>query len=252
MTWSEIASSRASGGASTGATTVTATFGASVPAGSLMWAAVVYESGGGGNMTGVASDEGTPTAFTRRGSEQQIPGPDVWLSLWTGVATESDTHTITATFNISRNIRGIFIGAFSGNDVAGTLNAALSEYDAATNSPSVTIATTVDGCLLIGVSINSNAVGATAGGGFSSVVTGGGPDYPIAFEWAEQVTQNASTSINFTSLSGTPGFSITGAAFEPLLTGGATRQGKPAQLNTTQGRPVQLRRTGINPFTFVR
>lgn len=252
MSWSEIASSRASGGASTGATTVVATFGAAVPAGSLMWAAVVYESGGGGNMTGVASDEGTPTTFTRRGTEQQIPGPDVWLSLWTGVATETDAHTITATFNISRNTRGIFIGAFSGNDANGTLNAALSEYDAATNSPSVTINTTVDGCLLIGVSINNNAVGATAGAGFSAVVTGGGPDYPIAFEWDEQTTQNASTVVNFTSLSGTPGFSITGAAFEPTTAGGVVSLGRPAQLNTTQGRPVQLRPTGINPFTFVR
>lgn len=248
MTWAEVASSRASGGASTGDTSVAATFGATIPVDALMWAAVVYESGGGGNITGVAGG-GT---WTQIGTEIQLPGPDVWLSLWKSISTSAAAHTTTATFNISRNTRGIFIGAFTGNGAAGTVNTSDGDYDITTNAPSVSITTTVDGCLLLGVSINNNAVGATAGSGFSTVVTGGGPDYPIAFEWREQSTLGA-TVVDYTSLSGTPSFVLHGAAFEPLVGGGGSNVlGRSAQLNTTQGRPVQLRPTGINPFTFVR
>lgn len=215
MSWAEVASSRASGGASAGATTVAATFGASVAVGDLLWAAVVYESGAGGNITGVAGD-GT---WVQVGAEVQIPGPDVWLSLWKHVAVNAGEHTVTCTFNVSRNLRGIFIGAFTGNVAAGTVNTSDGDYDASTSAPSVSITTTVDGCLLLGVSINNNGVGATAGSGYSTVVTGGGPDYPIAFEWKEQSTQGA-TVVDYTALSGTPSFAIHGAAFEPATGGG--------------------------------
>lgn len=202
--------------------------GAAVAPGDLIWAAVVYESGGGGNITGVATDETSPVSLGVTDAEVQLLGPDVWLSLWKGIASEAGTPTVTATFNTSRNVRGIFIGAFTGNEATGAVNDALTEADASTASPSVALTTTVDGCLLLGVSINNNGVGATEGSGFSTVVLGGdGATYPIAFEWKEQATAGA-TVVDYTALSGTPTFVTAAAAFEPAAAGG------PAQDDTDQ------------------
>jgi hypothetical protein len=222
-----------------------------VPAGALMWAAVVYEAGASGYINEIVTDETTPTAFVLTDVEQQIPGPDVWLSLWKGVATETDTHAVTVNLTTSRVTRGLFIGAFTGNDAVGTIEDALAEYDAATNNPSLTVTTAVDGCLLVGVSINNNAVGATAGSGFSTAVMGGGPDYPIAFEWDEQNTANASTIIDFTALSGTPGFAIAGMAIRaPMAGGGGSPSFKSTKMFPAGITPMIMKPDGQNLYQF--
>lgn len=250
MSFTEVVNSKASYYNAATATTAAVTLGAAVAVGDLIWCAVSYARASVGYVSNIATTGITTGTWTLRGQEGVIPGVDQVLGLWAAVATSAGTPTITATFVATRTERSLYAGAFTGNDAAGTADGGVGEYDAATSNPSVTFATTVNGDLLIGVSINSNQASAVAGSGFSTVTINGGL-YPIAFEWKEQTTASGTTVVDFTSVSGTPGFVIIGAAFEPAG-GSSTRLGRSAQLNTTQGRPVQLRPTGINPFTFVR
>lgn len=218
MSWVEVSGSKASYYNAATATTAAVTLGAAVAIGDLIWCAVSYSRATVGYVSGIATTGITTGAWTLRGPEEVLPGDDQVLGLWAAVATSAGTPTITVTFVGTRTERSLYAGAFTGNEAAGTADGGTGEYDAATNHPSVTFATAVDGDLLIGVSINNNQASAVAGSGFSTVATNGGL-YPIAFEWKEQTTASGSTVVDFTSVSGTPGFVIIGAAFEPA--GGA-------------------------------
>lgn len=240
MTWNEVASSRAAFYDAAPATSVACTMGASVPIGSLMWAAVCYIGAASGHITGMTGG-GT---WSMVGSEVQVSGPDYWISLWKCVATSTAAHTATATFDDSRSGRTIFMGAWTGNDAAGATDGSnqVSRGSGIDNHPSVTFATTTNGDLLIGVSINDNGDTATAGSGFSAVVTGG-VALNVSQETQVQSTANGTTVVDMT-LGGNRAYALVGAAFK--ADGGSSTARAPGKISTVGKTPMQIRPSTSN------
>lgn len=245
MTWNEVVGSKAATIDATSAGSVAATMGASVPAGALMWAAVMYTGAASGHISSITGGGAT---WSIVGSEVQLVGPDDWLSLWAGVATSTAAHAITCNFDVARSDRGLYIGAWTGNDAAGATDGSGGSQVSSTTTPSINIATAVDGDLIIGICINGYPDTGTAGSGYTTATNSGG-FRPITQETKIQSTASGTTVVDFTSVNSSTWVLVAGA-FKAAAGGSIIPPGRPAQMGS--GRSAQFTPTGPRPFTFVR